>query len=96
MRLNALSRRHQGGERSDGQAAFDGLPIGKKWVVRSRQAEVLAQRGAFVLATKQSAPLQLGDHKVNEFMKSGRDRMEHHVEPVGRFDASTPSGECGT
>jgi hypothetical protein len=46
---------------------------------------VLAQRSAFVRATKESARLKLGDHKVNELMQPEWDRVEHHVKTVGRF-----------
>src|SRR5690349_14313408 len=51
-------------------------------VLRARQAEVLAQRPAFVLAAEEAAALQLRHHAVDEIVETARQVGEHDGEPV--------------
>src|SRR5262245_21597320 len=56
---------------------------------RPRQPEVIAQRGARIVAPEQAAPLQLGDDEVDEIVERARKIRGHDDEPV-RHAAGEP------
>src|SRR5579864_9498560 len=51
-------------------------------VFGARQAEIFAQRPAFVFAAEEAAALQLRDDPVDEIVEPAGDPREHDVEPV--------------
>src|SRR5262245_15800169 len=51
-------------------------------VLRPRQAQIFAQRRAFIFAAVDAAPLQLRYHLVDEIVEPGRQEREHDVEAV--------------
>src|ERR1700722_19524430 len=51
------------------------------------QAEVFAQRLAFVFLAEQTAPLQLGDQQVDDVLKPAREGQRQDIEAVGRAAA---------
>src|SRR5215470_18703162 len=59
------------------------LSVGEETVARPRQAEVFAQRRAFVLAAEDAAPLQPRHHAVDEVVEPARQIGEHDGEAVG-------------
>src|SRR5262245_646625 len=56
---------------------------------RPRQPEVIAQRGARIVAPEQAAPLQLGHDEVDEIVERARKIRGHDDEPV-RHAAGEP------
>src|SRR5580692_1444122 len=60
------------------------LPLDRPAIMRKRQAEIFAQRLAFVFATEQAAALQLGDEQLDDVLQPARKGQRQNVEAVGR------------
>ena len=63
----------------------DGASLAKllAWRLAGRlQAEIFAQRLAFVFGAEQAAPLQFGDHHVDEIVEPAWQERRHDVEAV--------------
>src|SRR6185369_2373765 len=71
--------------RQRGRPASPGMRRSEKPVRGPRQAEILAQRLAFVLAPKQAAPLQFRHHAADEIVEPAGQVRKHHREAVGAF-----------
>src|SRR5205085_10484242 len=54
-------------------------------VLRAGQAEIFAQRLAFILAAEQTAALQFRHDPVDKIVEPAGDPREHDVEPVAGF-----------
>jgi hypothetical protein len=52
-------------------------------VCRSAQAEMFAQRAAFILGAEQAAALQLGNHERDEILEAAGQVWRHDVVTVG-------------
>src|SRR5262249_11845669 len=59
--------------------------VAEEPVLRPRQAEILPQRPAFVVAPEQAAPLQFRHHAVDEVVEPAGQVGELHREAVGAF-----------
>src|SRR5258708_35907608 len=56
----------------------------EKTVLRSRQAEMIAQRCPLIVAAEQAALLQNRHHELHESLKTFVEIRRHHVETNGR------------
>ncbi len=54
----------------------------EKAIFRARQAEIFAQRLAFILASEQSPSLQLRDHLIDKVVQTAWKIREHHVKAI--------------
>src|SRR5262249_3101035 len=59
-----------------------GFPRLEEPVARARQAEILAQGLALVVAAEDAAPLQLWHHLVDKVVEPSRQKRKHDVESV--------------
>src|SRR5262245_22163988 len=67
--------------RGQGRATYGS----EKSVCRPRQAEIFAQRRAFVVPPEQTAPLQFRHHALHEIVEPAGKVGEHDCETVGAF-----------
>src|SRR6516162_10742507 len=67
--------------RGQGRATYGS----EKSVCRPRQAEIFAQRLAFVFTPEQTTPLQFRHHSLEEFVEPAGQVGEHDCETVGAF-----------
>src|SRR5215472_17181932 len=67
---------------SDWRARRRSAGLWKKPVCRPRQAEVLEQGAALVLAAEEAAALQFRHDPVDKLVEPARHPREHDVEPV--------------
>ena len=51
-------------------------------ILRTRQAEVLAQGLALVFAPEDATALEFGHDAIDEVVETGGEEWEHYVEPV--------------
>src|SRR5262247_375170 len=59
--------------------------VSEKSVGRPRQAEIFAQRCAFVVPPEQTAPLQFRHHALDEIVEPAGQVGKHDCETVGAF-----------